>query len=95
MEAGRFWEKQFCRAPAAVVAVLPENGPKSEPWAYETSHNEGLKGPRAIPHGKGLGVSSAITQMLYSGPRKDYDGWASMAATAGPGRGLPLFPRGK
>ncbi len=76
LEAGGKGDHILIRAPAGVVAMLP-NGMVSN-WAFETEPQPGLKGRLGYqPRGKALGGSSAINAMLYvRGQKQDYDNWA-------------------
>ncbi|MCK0153108.1 choline dehydrogenase [Alcanivorax sp. S6407] len=76
LEAGGQGDHIMIRAPAGVVAMLP-NGMVSN-WAFETEPQPGLNGRLGYqPRGKALGGSSAINAMLYvRGQKEDYDNWA-------------------
>ncbi len=76
LEAGGQGDHIMIRAPAGVVAMLP-NGMVSN-WAFETEPQPGLNGRLGYqPRGKALGGSSAINAMLYvRGQKEDYDTWA-------------------
>lgn len=76
LEAGGKGDHIMIRAPAGVVAMLP-NGLVSN-WAFETEPQSGLNGRLGYqPRGKALGGSSAINAMLYvRGQKEDYDLWA-------------------
>lgn len=77
LEAGGKGDHILIRAPAGVVAMLP-NGMVSN-WAFETEPQAAMNDRLGYqPRGKALGGSSAINAMLYvRGQKEDYDHWAA------------------